>query len=44
MTIMLQRWLTRVCEDLILIREGELRLLVENDFSSQPTQTCTSRR
>ncbi|KAI0832621.1 Vps5 C terminal like-domain-containing protein [Trametes gibbosa] len=35
--IMLQRWLTRICEDPILIHEEELRSFVENDFGYQPT-------
>ncbi|KAI0772117.1 Vps5 C terminal like-domain-containing protein [Trametes elegans] len=35
--IMLQRWLTRICEDPILIHEEELRSFVESDFGYQPT-------
>lgn len=35
--IMLQRWLTRVCEDPILIHEEELRSFIESDFGYQPT-------
>lgn len=34
---MLQRWLTRICEDPILIHEEELRSFVESDFGYQPT-------
>ena len=34
---MLQRWLTRVCEDPILITEEEVRSFIENDFGYQPT-------
>ena len=30
--IMLQRWLTRICEDPILIHEEELRSFIESDF------------
>ncbi|KAI0375854.1 hypothetical protein BV20DRAFT_959899 [Pilatotrama ljubarskyi] len=35
--IMLQRWLTRICEDPILIHEEELRSFIESDFGYQPT-------
>ncbi|KAI0068590.1 hypothetical protein BV25DRAFT_1866569 [Artomyces pyxidatus] len=35
--IMLQRWLTRVCEDPILLHEEELRSFIESDFGYQPT-------
>ncbi|KAI0700564.1 Vps5 C terminal like-domain-containing protein [Cytidiella melzeri] len=35
--IMLQRWLTRVCEDPILITEEEVRSFIESDFGYQPT-------
>ncbi|KAI0774461.1 Vps5 C terminal like-domain-containing protein [Fomes fomentarius] len=35
--IMLQRWLTRICEDPILIHDEELRSFVESDFGYQPT-------
>ncbi|EIM88634.1 uncharacterized protein STEHIDRAFT_55299, partial [Stereum hirsutum FP-91666 SS1] len=35
--IMLQRWLTRVCEDPILIHDEELRSFIESDFGYQPT-------
>lgn len=35
--IMLQRWLTRICEDPILIQEEELRSFIESDFGYQPT-------
>lgn len=34
--IMLQRWLTRICEDPILISEEEVRSFVESDFGYQP--------
>ena len=34
---MLQRWLTRVCEDPILLHEEEVRSFVESDFGYQPT-------
>ena len=30
--IMLQRWLTRICEDPILLEDEELRLFIESDF------------
>ncbi|KAI0321942.1 hypothetical protein OF83DRAFT_105630 [Amylostereum chailletii] len=35
--IMLQRWITRVCVDPILLHEEELRAFVESDFGYQPT-------
>ncbi|KAI0053731.1 hypothetical protein FA95DRAFT_1552239 [Auriscalpium vulgare] len=35
--IMLQRWITRVCEDPILLNEEELRSFIESDFGYQPT-------
>ncbi|GLB34033.1 putative vps5 C terminal like protein [Lyophyllum shimeji] len=35
--IMLQRWITRVCEDLILLYDEDLRSFIENDFGYQPT-------
>ncbi|KZT29244.1 hypothetical protein NEOLEDRAFT_1056556 [Neolentinus lepideus HHB14362 ss-1] len=35
--IMLQRWLTRICEDPILIMDEELRSFIESDFGYQPT-------
>ncbi|CAL1701329.1 unnamed protein product [Somion occarium] len=35
--IMLQRWLTRICEDPILITEEEVRSFIESDFGYQPT-------
>ncbi|KAI0650545.1 Vps5 C terminal like-domain-containing protein [Trametes meyenii] len=35
--IMVQRWLTRICEDPILIHEEELRSFIESDFGYQPT-------
>ncbi|KIP12746.1 hypothetical protein PHLGIDRAFT_61068, partial [Phlebiopsis gigantea 11061_1 CR5-6] len=35
--IMLQRWLTRICEDPILTQEEELRSFIESDFGYQPT-------
>ena len=34
--IMLQRWLTRICEDQILTSEEEVRSFVESDFGYQP--------
>ncbi|PFH51397.1 hypothetical protein AMATHDRAFT_142590 [Amanita thiersii Skay4041] len=34
--IMLQRWITRVCEDPILIHDEDLRSFIENDFGYQP--------
>lgn len=34
---MLQRWLTRICEDPILVTEEEVRSFVESDFGYQPT-------
>ncbi|EJD00944.1 uncharacterized protein FOMMEDRAFT_147630 [Fomitiporia mediterranea MF3/22] len=34
--IMLQRWLTRVCEDPFLMRDEELRSFIESDFGYQP--------
>ncbi|KAF8306464.1 hypothetical protein DL93DRAFT_2179307 [Clavulina sp. PMI_390] len=35
--IMLQRWLTRICEDSVVIHDEELRSFVESDFGYQPT-------
>ncbi|RDB20126.1 Vacuolar protein sorting-associated protein 17 [Hypsizygus marmoreus] len=35
--IMLQRWITRVCEDPILLHDEDLRSFIENDFGYQPT-------
>ncbi|GBE79927.1 Vps5 C terminal like-domain-containing protein [Sparassis latifolia] len=37
--IMLQRWLSRICEDLILLNDEELRSFIESDFGYQPTPT-----
>ncbi|KAI5123375.1 hypothetical protein M0805_006083 [Coniferiporia weirii] len=34
--IMLQRWLTRVCEDQFLMRDEETRSFIESDFGYQP--------
>lgn len=34
---MLQRWITRVCEDPILLYDEDLRSFVESDFGYQPT-------
>ncbi|KAF8663374.1 hypothetical protein AX16_000949 [Volvariella volvacea WC 439] len=35
--IMLQRWITRVCEDPILIHDEDVRSFIESDFGYQPT-------
>jgi hypothetical protein len=35
--IMLQRWITRVCEDLIILADEDLRAFIESDFGYQPT-------
>jgi hypothetical protein len=35
--IMLQRWITRVCEDPILLHDEDVRSFIENDFGYQPT-------
>lgn len=35
--IMLQRWITRVCEDLILLNDEDVRAFIESDFGYQPT-------
>ncbi|KZS98083.1 Psf2-domain-containing protein [Sistotremastrum niveocremeum HHB9708] len=35
--IMLQRWLTRICEDPVIIKEDEVRSFIESDFGYQPT-------
>ena len=35
--IMLQRWLARVCENAVLLRDEDLRAFVESDFGYQPT-------
>ncbi|KAF8639901.1 hypothetical protein AX17_001152 [Amanita inopinata Kibby_2008] len=34
--IMLQRWITRVCEDPILIHDEDIRSFIESDFGYQP--------
>ncbi|KAH7887548.1 Vps5 C terminal like-domain-containing protein [Phlebopus sp. FC_14] len=34
--IMLQRWLTRICEDPIVIHDEDLRSFIESDFGYQP--------
>ena len=34
--IMLQRWITRVCEDTILIHDEDVRSFIESDFGYQP--------
>ncbi|KAJ8488234.1 hypothetical protein ONZ45_g14035 [Pleurotus djamor] len=34
--IMLQRWMTRVCEDPILLHDEDLRSFIESDFGYQP--------
>lgn len=34
--IMLQRWITRVCEDGILLHDEDLRSFIESDFGYQP--------
>ena len=35
--IMLQRWITRVCEDPILVHDEDVRSFIESDFGYQPT-------
>ncbi|KDQ64371.1 hypothetical protein JAAARDRAFT_144999 [Jaapia argillacea MUCL 33604] len=35
--IMIQRWLTRICEDPIIMMDEELRSFIESDFGYQPT-------
>jgi hypothetical protein len=35
--IMLQRWMTRVCEDPIIIHDEDLRAFIESDFGYQRT-------
>ncbi|KAF9568993.1 hypothetical protein CPC08DRAFT_813168 [Agrocybe pediades] len=35
--IMLQRWITRVCEDPILLYDEDVRSFIESDFGYQPT-------
>jgi hypothetical protein len=35
--IMLQRWITRVCDDPILANDEDVRAFIENDFGYQPT-------
>lgn len=34
---MLQQWLTRICEDPVIMHDEDLRLFIENDFGYQPT-------
>lgn len=36
--IMLQRWLTRICLDPVLMADEDLRAFIESDFGYQPTQ------
>ena len=40
---MLQRWLTRICEDPILVTEEEVRSFIESDFGYQPTPTTRKK-
>lgn len=35
--VMLQRWFTRISEDVILMRDEEMRSFIESDFGYQPT-------
>ncbi|KAF8521831.1 Vps5 C terminal like-domain-containing protein [Gautieria morchelliformis] len=35
--VMLQRWLTRICEDPILLQDEEVRSFIDSDFGYQPT-------
>jgi hypothetical protein len=35
--IMLQRWLARVCADVLLLADEELRMFIESDFGYAPT-------
>ncbi|KIM52105.1 hypothetical protein SCLCIDRAFT_18269 [Scleroderma citrinum Foug A] len=36
MRIMLQQWLTRICEDPIVMHDKDLRLFIDSDFGYQP--------
>jgi hypothetical protein len=40
---MLQRWITRVCEDPILLNDEDLRAFIESDFGYQPTPRTRKR-
>lgn len=35
--IMLQRWITRICENPILLNDEDVRAFIESDFGYQPT-------
>jgi hypothetical protein len=36
--IALQRWLTRICEDPVLLKDDEVRSFIESDFGVSFTQ------
>ncbi|EIW72997.1 hypothetical protein TREMEDRAFT_12690, partial [Tremella mesenterica DSM 1558] len=40
----IQRWFTRICEDVVLMKDDELRNFIESDFGYQPAPPPTSRR
>ncbi|KLO10135.1 hypothetical protein SCHPADRAFT_916441 [Schizopora paradoxa] len=42
--LMLQRWLTRVCEDTFLMRDEDTRSFIESDFGYQPTPRPSKRK
>lgn len=42
--LMLQRWLTRVCEDPFLMRDEDTRSFIESDFGYQPTPRPSKRK
>ncbi|OCF34917.1 hypothetical protein I316_03464 [Kwoniella heveanensis BCC8398] len=42
--IALQRWLTRICEDPILMKDDELRAFIESDFGYSPVPPPSARR
>ncbi|ODN73778.1 hypothetical protein L202_07306 [Cryptococcus amylolentus CBS 6039] len=42
--IALQRWFSRVCEDLVLMKEHELRSFIEAEFSYNPITPQNARR
>ncbi|KAG8965469.1 Vacuolar protein sorting-associated protein 17 [Tulasnella sp. 419] len=35
--VMLQRWVSRICEDPVLLQDEEVRSFIESDFGYQPT-------
>jgi PX domain len=38
--VMLQRWLTRICEDPVLLQDEELRSFIDNDLGVRILLVC----